>query len=241
MTSRGPARPPRRPRGRPLPTSGTSRPPRSAWSDLPFRTRQLRCRARPLGPPGRTADAAPREAPAWLTASKGSAQAARASEDPVVMLAGFSGWVDGVRAQEAGARGHVLRAGQSEDPFRALRSAAAGGMGLAPGGVAAGVNGPLLSGAGRSDFPRVPGGPSPACAGWTDLPCVPRSPARLRRIRCKGHDTREPGGRVAMHTQPQSPTGDVSADLRPRPRRPGREPPHPTAIGRPGTYLRSVS
>ncbi|MEV6174181.1 response regulator transcription factor [Streptomyces sp. NPDC051954] len=51
---------------------------------------------------------------------------------PVVMLTSYSGRVDVVRALEAGARGYVLKAGPPEELFRAVRSAAAGGMGLAP-------------------------------------------------------------------------------------------------------------
>ncbi|WP_210588571.1 response regulator transcription factor [Streptomyces sp. GESEQ-35] len=51
---------------------------------------------------------------------------------PVVMLTSYSGRVDVVRALEAGARGYVLKAGPPEELFRGVRSAAAGGMGLAP-------------------------------------------------------------------------------------------------------------
>ncbi|MEU9191172.1 response regulator transcription factor [Streptomyces sp. NPDC048484] len=51
---------------------------------------------------------------------------------PVVMLTSYSGRADVVRALEAGARGYVLKAGPPEDLFRAVRSAAVGGMGLAP-------------------------------------------------------------------------------------------------------------
>lgn len=58
--------------------------------------------------------------------------AARVPDVPVVMLTSYSGRVDVVRALEAGARGYVLKAGPPEDLFRAVRSAAAGGMGLAP-------------------------------------------------------------------------------------------------------------
>ncbi|MGI5458678.1 response regulator [Streptomyces sp. CA-249302] len=57
----------------------------------------------------------------------------RAPEVPVVMLTSYSGRADVVRALEAGARGYVLKAGPPEDLFRAVRGAAAGGMGLAPG------------------------------------------------------------------------------------------------------------
>ncbi|MFG2129275.1 response regulator [Streptomyces sp. NPDC048751] len=60
------------------------------------------------------------------------ALAAEAPGVPVVMLTSFSGRVDVVRALEAGARGYVLKAGPPEDLFRAVRSAAVGGMGLAP-------------------------------------------------------------------------------------------------------------
>ena len=58
--------------------------------------------------------------------------AARAPAVPVVMLTSYSGRVDVVRALEAGARGYVLKAGPPEDLFRAVHSAAVGGMGLAP-------------------------------------------------------------------------------------------------------------
>ena len=51
---------------------------------------------------------------------------------PVVMLTSYSGRVDVVRALEAGARGYVLKAGPPQELFRAVRSAAAGGVGLAP-------------------------------------------------------------------------------------------------------------
>ncbi|WP_030926828.1 response regulator [Streptomyces sp. NRRL S-646] len=50
---------------------------------------------------------------------------------PVVMLTSYSGRADVVRALEAGARGYVLKAGPPEDLFRAVRSAAEGGLGLA--------------------------------------------------------------------------------------------------------------
>ncbi|GHG99219.1 response regulator [Streptomyces lanatus] len=59
------------------------------------------------------------------------ALAAEAPGVPVVMLTSFSGRVDVVRALEAGARGYVLKAGLPEDLFRAVRSAAVGGVGLA--------------------------------------------------------------------------------------------------------------
>ncbi|WP_328751428.1 response regulator transcription factor [Streptomyces sp. NBC_00285] len=58
--------------------------------------------------------------------------AARAPGLPVVMLTSYSGRAEVVRALEAGARGYVLKAGPPEDLFRAVRSAAVGGMGLAP-------------------------------------------------------------------------------------------------------------
>lgn len=64
------------------------------------------------------------EAVRWL--------AAEAPGLPVVMLTSYSGRVDVVRALEAGARGYVLKAGPPQELFRAVRSAAAGGMGLAP-------------------------------------------------------------------------------------------------------------
>ncbi|MEU9169846.1 response regulator transcription factor [Streptomyces sp. NPDC048420] len=60
------------------------------------------------------------------------ALAGRAPGVPVVMLTSYSGRADVVRALEAGARGYVLKAGPPEDLFRAVRSAAVGGMGLAP-------------------------------------------------------------------------------------------------------------
>ncbi|KUL24230.1 response regulator [Streptomyces regalis] len=59
--------------------------------------------------------------------------AAEAPGTPVVMLTSYAGVADVVRALEAGARGYALKAGPPEDLFRAVRSAAAGGMGLAPG------------------------------------------------------------------------------------------------------------
>ncbi|MER5522485.1 response regulator transcription factor [Streptomyces sp. NPDC002763] len=58
--------------------------------------------------------------------------AAAAPGLPVVMLTSYSGRIDVVRALEAGARGYVLKAGPPEELFRAVRSAAAGGIGLAP-------------------------------------------------------------------------------------------------------------
>jgi DNA-binding NarL/FixJ family response regulator len=59
------------------------------------------------------------------------ALAAGAPDVPVVMLTSYSGRADVVRALAAGARGYVLKAGPPEDLFRAVRSAAVGGMGLA--------------------------------------------------------------------------------------------------------------
>ncbi|MFG3025298.1 response regulator [Streptomyces sp. NPDC048254] len=59
--------------------------------------------------------------------------AAEATGIPVVMLTSYSGRADVVRALEAGARGYVFKAGPPEELFRAVRSACAGGMGLAPG------------------------------------------------------------------------------------------------------------
>ncbi|MGW3961610.1 response regulator transcription factor [Amycolatopsis sp. NPDC005003] len=50
---------------------------------------------------------------------------------PVVMLTSYAGRADAVRALEAGARGYVLKAGPPEELFRAVRTAAAGGLGLA--------------------------------------------------------------------------------------------------------------
>ncbi|MDX3733441.1 response regulator transcription factor [Streptomyces caniscabiei] len=50
----------------------------------------------------------------------------------VVVLTGSGTQGDVVRAMEAGARGYVLKAGPPEELFRAVRAAAAGGMGLAP-------------------------------------------------------------------------------------------------------------
>ncbi|MDQ0946926.1 DNA-binding NarL/FixJ family response regulator [Streptomyces phaeochromogenes] len=58
--------------------------------------------------------------------------ASEAPGTPVVMLTSYSGRAEVVRALEAGARGYVLKAGPPEDLFRAVRSAAVGGMGLAP-------------------------------------------------------------------------------------------------------------
>ncbi|UUU26687.1 response regulator transcription factor [Streptomyces sp. DSM 40750] len=50
----------------------------------------------------------------------------------VVVLTSSGTQGDVVRAMEAGARGYVLKAGPPEELFRAVRAAAAGGMGLAP-------------------------------------------------------------------------------------------------------------
>ncbi|MFF2123959.1 response regulator [Streptomyces olivochromogenes] len=49
----------------------------------------------------------------------------------VVMLTSYAGRADVVRALEAGARGYVLKAGPPEELFQAVRTAAAGSMGLA--------------------------------------------------------------------------------------------------------------
>ncbi|MFD8934821.1 response regulator transcription factor [Streptomyces sp. NPDC059578] len=50
----------------------------------------------------------------------------------VVVLTSYGTRGDVVRAVAAGARGYVLNAGPPEELFRAVRAAAAGGMGLAP-------------------------------------------------------------------------------------------------------------
>ncbi|MFD8717451.1 response regulator [Streptomyces sp. NPDC059629] len=68
----------------------------------------------------------------------------------VVVLTSYSGRGDVVRAVEAGARGYILKAGPPEELFRAVRAAAAGGMGLAPEAAARLVGrpadpGPVLS------------------------------------------------------------------------------------------------
>lgn len=57
--------------------------------------------------------------------------AARAPGVAVVMLTSYAGRTDVVRALEAGARGYVLKAGPPEELFQAVRTAAAGSMGLA--------------------------------------------------------------------------------------------------------------
>ena len=49
----------------------------------------------------------------------------------VVMLTSYAGRADVVRALEAGARGYVLKAGPPEELFQAVRTAAAGSVGLA--------------------------------------------------------------------------------------------------------------
>ncbi|MEV7288849.1 response regulator transcription factor [Streptomyces sp. NPDC093252] len=58
--------------------------------------------------------------------------AAEAPGVAVVMLTGYTGRADVVRALEAGARGYVPKAGAPEELFRAVRAAAAGSVGLAP-------------------------------------------------------------------------------------------------------------
>ncbi|MFE2519689.1 response regulator [Streptomyces mirabilis] len=55
----------------------------------------------------------------------------RAPGVAVVMLTSYAGRADVVRALEAGARGYVLKAGPPEELFQAVRTAAAGSMGLA--------------------------------------------------------------------------------------------------------------
>jgi DNA-binding NarL/FixJ family response regulator len=50
----------------------------------------------------------------------------------VVMLTSYSTRSDVVRAMRAGARGYVLKAGPPEELFHAVRTAATGGIGLAP-------------------------------------------------------------------------------------------------------------
>ncbi|WP_328505407.1 response regulator transcription factor [Streptomyces sp. NBC_00391] len=57
---------------------------------------------------------------------------AEAPGSRVVVLTGSATQGDVVRAMAAGARGYILKAGPSEELFRAVRAAAAGGMGLAP-------------------------------------------------------------------------------------------------------------
>ncbi|WNV82930.1 response regulator transcription factor [Umezawaea sp. Da 62-37] len=50
----------------------------------------------------------------------------------VVILTSYGTRPDVLRAMAAGARGYVLKAGPPEDLFRAIRTAAGGGIGLAP-------------------------------------------------------------------------------------------------------------
>lgn len=57
--------------------------------------------------------------------------AAAAPGVAVVMLTSYAGRTDVVRALEAGARGYVLKAGPPEELFQAVRTVAAGSMGLA--------------------------------------------------------------------------------------------------------------
>jgi DNA-binding NarL/FixJ family response regulator len=68
----------------------------------------------------------------------------------VVVLTSHGSQADVLQAVEAGARGYVLKAGPPEELFRAVRAAAAGGMGLAPEAAASFVGhtaepGPVLS------------------------------------------------------------------------------------------------
>jgi DNA-binding NarL/FixJ family response regulator len=55
---------------------------------------------------------------------------------PVVMLTGYGTQADVVRAMQAGAKGYVLKAGEPAELYRAVRTAAAGGIGLSPQAVA---------------------------------------------------------------------------------------------------------
>lgn len=64
----------------------------------------------------------------------------------VVVLTSYGTRGDVVRAMEAGARGYVLKAGPPEELFRAVRAAAAGGMGLAPEATAHLVGGTMGTG-----------------------------------------------------------------------------------------------
>ncbi|MFD3307038.1 response regulator transcription factor [Streptomyces sp. NPDC058694] len=64
----------------------------------------------------------------------------------VVVLTSYGTRGDVVRALEAGARGYVLKAGPPEELFRAVRAAAAGGMGLAPEATAHLVGGTMGTG-----------------------------------------------------------------------------------------------
>ena len=57
--------------------------------------------------------------------------AVSAPDTNVVMLTSYGTRSDVVRAMQAGARGYVLKAGPPEELFRAVRTAAAGGVGLA--------------------------------------------------------------------------------------------------------------
>ncbi|MDT3399557.1 response regulator transcription factor [Streptomyces sp. B1866] len=57
--------------------------------------------------------------------------ASKAPRVAVVMLTSYAGRSDVVRALEAGARGYVLKAGPPEELFQAVRTAAAGSVGLA--------------------------------------------------------------------------------------------------------------
>lgn len=50
----------------------------------------------------------------------------------VVMLTSYGTQADVVRAMQAGARGYVLKAGAPDELYRAIRTAARGGVGLAP-------------------------------------------------------------------------------------------------------------
>lgn len=68
----------------------------------------------------------------------------------VVVLTSSGSRGDITRAMDAGARGYILKAGPPEELFRAVRAAAAGGMGLAPEAAARLVGraadpGPVLS------------------------------------------------------------------------------------------------
>ncbi|MFI6277163.1 response regulator [Streptomyces sp. NPDC050988] len=64
----------------------------------------------------------------------------------VVVLTSYGNRGDVVRAMEAGARGYVLKAGPPEELFRAVRAAAAGGMGLAPEATAQLIGGTMSGG-----------------------------------------------------------------------------------------------
>ncbi|MFJ9119165.1 response regulator [Streptomyces sp. NPDC102394] len=71
---------------------------------------------------------------------------AAAPDVHVVVLTSYSGRGDVVSAVEAGARGYILKAGPPEELFRAVRAAAAGGMGLAPEAAARLVGRPAEAG-----------------------------------------------------------------------------------------------